>query len=85
MSHAIFHVIPEDVEEEHIAADMQPACMQEHGGDEGEVDGIWCVKWQRRRYSWKRCLRYTMHQRYGVVAGTRQAQRSAPRSRLLRR
>src|SRR5947209_16298786 len=39
MAHCILDIVPEDPEEEHVAADMQPATVQEHRRDERGVEG----------------------------------------------
>src|SRR5437660_12072682 len=63
MPHTILHVISEDVEEEHIAANVQPTCMQEHRGDQRQIDRIRRLKGQIGRHSWERGLRDAMHDR----------------------
>src|SRR5438552_13252286 len=60
--HPVFYIVTKDVEEEHIAANVQPTSMQKHRGDEREVDWTRCVKWEMRRHSWQRRLRNTMCQ-----------------------
>src|SRR5258708_34588760 len=57
-------MVHKDVEEEHIAADVQPSGVQKHSGDQGEVDQVWCVKREMRWHSWERRLRDTMCQRH---------------------
>src|SRR5579859_497188 len=63
MSHAVFHVVSEDIEEEHITADMQPTSVHEHGSDEGEVDRVRRVKGEMRGHPREQCLGYAMYQR----------------------
>ena len=37
-AHAIFDVVPEDPEEQHVAADVEPAPVQEHGVEHRQPD-----------------------------------------------
>src|SRR2546421_12921411 len=64
MPHPVFHIVPKDEEVEHIAADVQPSCMQKHGCEESKVNRAWRMKWQIGWRSWQRSLRNTMYQRY---------------------
>lgn len=36
MAESVFHIIPENVEVEHIAQNVEPASVEEHGGDGSE-------------------------------------------------
>ncbi len=36
-AHRIFHVVPEDPEEPHVADEVKPAAVEKHGGERGDT------------------------------------------------
>ena len=65
MPHTIFHIIPKNIEEEHIAANVQPACVDKLRSDEGKIDQIRRLKRQTRWHPRERGLRNAMRYRRG--------------------
>ena len=48
MPEAVFNIIAKDDQVEHIARQVHPSRMHEHGGEDGDEEGSWILSEVRR-------------------------------------